>query len=72
MGTLYVQFVTSGGLGSEGVSGTGVGLEGPFRRFRGSSLGIRVLRFGISVADGADACGSTFGGIVEVDIALMC
>lgn len=39
--------VAGGGGGKEGVSGMGVGLSWPCLRRRGSSLGIRSLRFGM-------------------------
>ena len=57
-GVLNVQLEVSGGVGRAGVSGMGVGLEGPERRFRGSSFGSRSLRFGIDDAVGSTApCG---------------
>ena len=48
-GVLYVQVESSagGGSGRVGVSGTGVGFSGPCLRRRGSSLGMRSLRFGM-------------------------
>lgn len=51
-GVLNVQLDVSGGVGRAGVSGMGVGLEGPERRLRGSSFGSRSLRFGIDGAAG--------------------
>jgi hypothetical protein len=57
-GVLNVQLEeVSGGVGRAGVSGMGVGLEGPERRFRGSSFGSRSLRFGIDDAAPGDEAG---------------
>lgn len=62
-GVLNVQLEeVSGGVGRAGVSGMGVGLEGPERRFRGSSFGSRSLRFGIDdAAAGAATPGDEAG-----------
>lgn len=56
LGILKLQPVKSGGEGSAGVRGTGVGLAGPGLLLRGSSFGILSLRLGMpEVSGGKDA-----------------